>query len=189
MVETPYTVLATLLDVEPGSLGISKIIVEVEDAKSWFMAEGRGERADSWRNLDSVLVALAEKSSHWYREALVFVLEVTCRDDAVHRAKKWLPNLLPKFKESGFLHVHHGEDDPCYLDDAEDEGSCMSPAVLKEYSYPADSDDEAEEGNTTEQGGGNQEGEEAKEGREGEADDGESAGNEGDDEKEGEEEI
>lgn len=189
IVETPSTILATLLDVEPGFLGISKIIVEVEDAKSWFVAEGRGKFADSWRNLDSVLAALAKKSSHWYREALVFVLEVTCRDDAAHRAKKWVPNLLPKFKEKGFLHVHCGEDDPCYLDNAEDEGACMSSAVLKEYPYPNDSDNEAEEGDTTEQGEGNQEGEGAKEGKEGEVDEGEGEGNKGNDEKEGVEEI
>ena len=61
-------------------------------------------------------------------------------------------DLLPKFKVRGFLHIHHGEYDLCYLNDTEDQGSCTNPTVLQKYQYPSDRNNEVEEGDTTKQG-------------------------------------
>jgi len=176
IVETPGTVLTTLL--EANCPNLYKITVEVEDARTWFLAESRRECVDSWKDLDSTLATLAMRSVIARSKKLVFVMEVTCTDDAIHRAKKWLPHLLPRFDEEGSLHVHAGEDDDCDLDDydVEDRMACMGRAVLKEYGYESESDEKTEEVNATKQG------EEAKGGKEGEKDEEPDEGNEGDDE-------
>jgi len=187
-VQTPATVLATLLDANCSNL--SKITVEVEGARPLFLAGGRKERADSWRDFDSTLAALAWRPTNARNKKLVFVMEVTCTDDTICRAKKWLPRLLPRFTEDGSLHVHHGEDDGCDLDeyDVENERACMGRAVLKKYEYKSESDDETEEVEAAEGGKGNEEnrGGDGAEGiKAGKEDD----GNEGDDEGDGEEET
>ena len=169
IVETPGIVITTLL--ETNSPNLSKITVEVEGARAWFLTETRGESLDSWKELDSSLAALAWRSLKTRGKKLVFVMEVMCTDDTIRRAKKWLPRLLPRFNDEGSLHVHDGEDDNCYFDDydSEDEEACMGRAVLKEYKYESESDEKTE-GNTAKQGNENeknQEGEGAKDGKEG----------------------
>jgi len=185
IVEIPGAVFATLLEANCSNL--SRITVEVEDAKAWFLPENRKECADSWKDLDSTLAKLAWRSVSARNKNLVFVMEVTCTDDAIHRAKKWLPRLLPRFDEEGSLHVHDGEDDGCDFDDydEEDEKACMGRAVLKKYQYESESDENTEEVEAAKQGKEskeNQEGDEAKEGTEGKKVEELDEGNEGDDE-------
>ena len=189
IVDTPGTVLVTLL--EANSPNLSKITIEVEEARAWFLAKTRGECMDSWKDLDSSLAALARRSMNARGKKLVFVMEVTCTDDTTHRAKKWLPRFLPRFYEEGSLHVHDGEDDVCYGDvyDMEGEATCMSRVALKKYEYESESD-ETTEGDATKRGkenGGNHEGEGTKGGMEGEQDEELDDGNQGDDEGEEEE--
>jgi hypothetical protein len=178
IVETPGTIFATLLD--PGCPNLHKITLEAEDAKSLFLPEIRGECSDAWKYLDAALSMLAEKLMSARGKKLIFIMEVTCRNDTIRKAKKWVPRLLPVFKREGSLHVHDGEDDACrgreY--DEEDEKACMGRAVLKEYGYESESDETTDEGD--EAGG---EGEE-KENKDEEVDE----GNEGDDENENENE-
>lgn len=189
IVETPAAVLTTLL--EANCPNLSEITVEVEDAKEWFLAESRAECADSWKYLDSTLATLAVRLMNARGKELVFVMEVTCTDDAIHRAKKWLPRLLPRFDGEGSLHVHHGEDDPCYVDDddidVEDGTACMGRAVLKKYGYESESDEKIEEVDATKQGKenkGNKEDEGVKGAKQGEKVEELDEGNEGDDEVE-----
>ena len=189
IVEIPDAVFATLLEANCSNL--SRITVEVEDAKAWFLPENRAECADSWKDLDSTLAKLAWRSTNARKKKLVFVMEVTCTDDAIHRAKKWLPRLLPRFDEEGSLHVHDGEDDGCIFDDydVEDEKACMGRAVLKKYQYESESDEITEEVEADKQGKEskeNQEGEGAKESTEDKKDEELDEGNE--DDGEGQEE-
>ena len=151
IVETPGIVLTTVLEANCSNL--SKITVEVEDAQAWFLPENRKECVESWRDLDSTLGTLAQRSMNARKKKLVFVMEVTCTDDVIRRAKRWLPRFLPRFDEAGSLHVHDGEDDECDLDDyvAEDKKACMGRAVLKKYEYESESDEEAEEVDATKQ--------------------------------------
>jgi len=189
IVQTPSTVLATLLEANCSDL--SKITVEVEGARAWFLPGLREECMNAWVDLDSSLSVLAWRSMDARGKKLVFVLEVTCTDDTTHRAKKWLPRLLPKFNEEGSLHVHDGEDDGCDRDDydVEDKKACMGRAVLKEYAYDSESDEKTEEDSTRDKGNKeNQKGEGAQGGDEGEKDEELDDGNEGDDESEGENE-
>jgi hypothetical protein len=187
VVETPDTVLTTLL--EANCPNLSRITVEVEDALAWFLVEVRGECVDSWKDLDSSLTTLARKSMNARGKKLVFVMEVTCTDDAIHRAKKWLPRLLPRFNEEGSLHAHDGEDDDCDVDnyDVEDGIACMGRAVLKKYEYESESDEKTEgdkAAERSEENKENQEGGRVKGGKKGEKDKGSDDGNEGDDEGE-----
>ena len=64
--EMPHAIPATPLNMKWGSHRISKIIVGVEDPKSWFIAEGNGKYADSYSNLYSVLAKLMEKTLHQF---------------------------------------------------------------------------------------------------------------------------
>lgn len=187
IVETSAAVLATLMEADCPNL--SRITLEVEDAAAWSLAETRGECMASWNDLDSTLATLACRSMNARGEKLVFVLEVTRTDGAIYRAKKWLPRLLPYFNEEGSLHVHDGEDDGCDLDDydVEDETACMGRAVLKEYEYETESDEETKEADVTKQDDGdqeNQEGEGAKGSEKDEKDEKSDGGVEGDDEGE-----
>ena len=188
IVESSSTVIATLL--EANSLKLSKITVEVEDARALFLPETRGECADSWKGLDVSLATLAWRSMKARGKKLVFVMEVMCADDTIRRAKKWLPRFLPRFDEEGSLHVHDGEDDSCHFDDydAEDEKACMGRAVLKEYGYESESDEKTEEG-AAKMGGENQksqEGEGAKGSGAGDDGEGLKGGGQGDGEGENE---
>lgn len=190
IVGTPGYIFATLLRANPPNL--SKITVQIEDARTWFLADNREECADSWNDLDSTLAMLAHRSRSARGKNLVFVMEVTCMNGTVHRAKRWLPRLLPRFDEEGSLHVHDGEDDGCDRDDydEEDEGACMGRAVLKKYEYVSESDEETEEADAAEPGKentGNQEGEEAKGSEEGEKVEELDEGNKSDDVDEDEE--
>ncbi|KAF9648189.1 hypothetical protein BDM02DRAFT_3115829 [Thelephora ganbajun] len=182
IIETPGIVLATLL--EANCTGLSRITVEVEDSQEQFLTESRRESVDSWNNLDRTLATLAQRSTNARGKKLIFVLEVTCMDDTIHRVKKWLPRLLPRFNEDGSLHVHDGEDDDCDFDDydVEDGKACMGRAVLKEYEYESESDEKVEECDATKRGGGNKEdhGSEGAMGSKEESDE----GNEADDEDE-----
>ena len=189
IVETSGAVLATLMDADCSNL--SRITVEVEDATAWSLAEIRGECMASWNDLDSTLATLACRSMKARGKKLVFVLEVTRTDDAIHRAKKWLPRLLPWFNEEGSLHVHDGEDDGCDLDDydVEDETACMGRAVLEKYKYESESDEETKEADATKQDDGdqeNQEGEGANGSKKDEKDEESVGGVEGDGEGEAE---
>jgi hypothetical protein len=145
IVETPATVITTLLGANCPNL--SRITVEIEDALGWFLTESRGECLDSWKDLDSSLITLARRSMNARGKKLVFITEVMCVDDAIHRAKKWLPRLLPRFDEEGSLHVHDGEDDDCDVDDydVEDGMACMGRSVLEKYKYDSESDEKTEE--------------------------------------------
>ena len=176
IVETPGTVLTTVL--EANCPNLHKITVEVEDARAWFLAESRRECEDSWEDLDSTLSTLALRSMIGRGKKLVFVMEVTCTDDAIRRAKKWLPSLLPRFDEEGSLHVHDGEDDNCNLDDygVEDKMACMGRDVLKKYGYESESDEKPEKVDAAKRS------EEAKGCKEGKKDEEPDEGNEGDDE-------
>lgn len=150
VVETPGAIFATLL--ETNCPNLFKITLEVEDARSLFLAESRDEFLDSWKGLDATLTMLAERSMTARGSKLVFVMEVTCEDKTIRRAKKWLPRLLPTFVEEGLLHVHDGEDDVCRGRNsrADNERACMGRAVLARYAYESESD-----GETEESGGGN----------------------------------
>lgn len=184
VVEIPGTIFASLL--EANCPNLFKITLEIEASSSLFLAESRTECLDSWKDLDSTLTMLAERLMDRRGKKLVFVMEVTCEDDTLHRAKKWLPRLLPMFHEEGELHVHDGEDDVCRgrRYNAEDKRSCMGRTVLAKYGYESESDEKIEEVGATaggtvneeNQGGGGAEGRE----EDGEAD----KGNEGDDEGE-----
>ena len=191
IVDTPGTVFATLLGANCSNY-LSKITVEVEGARAWFLPESRKECAGPWKNLDATLSALALRSAIVRNKKLVFVMEVTCTDDTINRAKKLLPRFLPRFHEEGLLHVHDGEDDVCCFDDydLEDKRACMGKAVLEKYKYESESDEEAEEVDATEQGKENkenQEGEEVKGSVESKKDEESDGGNEGDSEGEEEE--
>jgi hypothetical protein len=187
IVETPAAIFATLL--EANSPSLSRITLEVEDAKSLFLAQSREECLDSWRNLDSILTMLSERLMATRGKKLVFIMEVLCEDDTVHRAKKWLPHFLPTFFEEGSLHVHKAEYDACggTRDNVRDKRACMGKAVLKEYEYASESDEKIEEVSTAASGEGdgqNQEGGDAKGSKEGEKDEESDEGNKGDDEGE-----
>ena len=140
IVETPGAVLATLL--EGNCPNLSRITVEVEDAREWFLAEYRRDCVDSWKDLDSTLTTLAKRSTSARGKSLVFVMEVTCTDDASHRAKKWVPRFLPSFDVEGSLHVHDGEGDDCVVEDGI---LCVGRAVLKEYEYESANDGRPED--------------------------------------------
>ena len=148
VVDISGTIFASLL--EANCPDLSKIILEVEDAKSLFSADSREEYRESWEDLDSTLTMLAEKLMNAHDKKLIFVMEVTCEDDTIHRAKKWLPRFLPIFFKEGLLHVHDGENDVCYGRDYEvrDDSVCMSPAVLKEYGYESESDEKEADATT-----------------------------------------
>jgi hypothetical protein len=189
IVETPATFLATLLEANCSNL--SRITVEVEDARPWFLAEARGGCLDSWKDLDFSLATLAWRSMKARGKKLVFTMEVTCTNDGIHRAKKWIPRLLPRFDEEGSLHVHDGENDVCEVDDydEEDKKACMGRAVLEEYEYESEGDEETEEDNAAEKGKGNgtnQKGEGANGSEEGEKDEVSDDGDEVGDKNEGE---
>lgn len=185
VVDIPDVIFTTLLEAD--SPNLFKITLEVEEVKSLFLAENRGEYSKSWKELDSTLTKLAVKPMSTRGAKLVFVMEVTCRDDTIRRAKKWVPRFLPRFSEEGSLHVHDGENDTChgYDYDEEDDRACMGRAVLKEYEYESESDEDAEAAGAAGDGGNKENQEGDAEGRkEGEGDGKLDGGNEGDDEGE-----
>jgi hypothetical protein len=182
VVETPGTILATLL--EANCPNLFKITLEVEDARSLFLAKSRNVCLGSWKELDATLTMLAERLMITRRRKLVFVMEVTCEDDTVRRAKKWLPRFLPVFSGEGSLHVHDGEGDVCHGHhyEAEDRGACMGQAVLRRYGYESESDEKAEAPGVITGGAVNEENQSAQGRKKGEKDVESDEGNEGDDE-------
>ena len=172
IVNTPGTIIASLM--EASSPNLSRITVEVEEIQPWLLAESRGECADSWKDLDSSLTALTRRSVDARGRKLVFVMEVTCTDDAIHRAKKWIPRFLPRFNKEGSLHVHDGEDDGCHINNYDlpkDEMACMGRAVLKKYEYESESDEKTEGDDAAKTGKENKEDQEGEgRGEEGEKD-------------------
>ena len=189
IVETSAAIFATLLRANCPNL--FKINLEVEDVKSLFLAKNRPEYAESWKNLDSTLCKLAEKLMNRRRKKFVFVVEVSCTDDTIRRAKKWIPRFLEMFDQEGSLHVHDGEFDACsgYEYDMKHKGACMSEDACKEYAYESESDEKTEKDGAAKEGEGskeNQEGAKVMERKEGEDGKKEGGGNEG--EKEGEKE-
>lgn len=162
-IQTPSVIFYTLLKANCHSL--FKITLEVEDSRVLFLPEFRREYLDCWKHLDAILTMLAEGVMDGRGRKLIFVMEIMCRDDTVHRAKKWLPRLLEMFSREGSLHAHDGEDDVCDGSDHDvtDEKACMGRAVLKKYVYESESDEKTEEeGDTTEGGGENTENKEAE---------------------------
>jgi len=181
IVETPGVVLATLL--EANCPNLSRITVEVEDSRKWFLTEYRRECVDSWKDLDSTLSMLAKRSTSARGKNLVFVLDVTCTDDGILGAKKWLPRFLPRFDVEGSLHVHDGEGEVCVVEDGI---LCMGRAVLQEYEYVSESDEKTEDDAAKWNEGkiGNQGGEGVREGEEDEKDVEAGDGNEGEEKEE-----
>ena len=187
VVETPGAIFASLLAANCPNL--YKITLEVEEARALFLAGTREYYLGPWNELDTTLTMLAEKLMNMRGRKLIFVVEVTCEDDTVHRAKKWLPRFLPMFHQAGLLHVHHGEDDVCYgrHHKAEDVRACMGRAVLGKYAYESENDEEPEETGAAKGGAESkedQDGGSSKGRREGGEDQGLDQGNEGDDEGE-----
>lgn len=182
VVEISAAMFATLL--EANCPNLFKITLEVEDPRSLFLSKSRVECLNFWKDLDSALTMLSERSMGALGKKFIFLMEVTCVDNAIHRAKKWLPRLLPMFNREGSLHVHHGEKDVCHGHnyDAEDKKACMGRAVLAAYGYESESDEKTEEADTAagdagskeNQGGGSAEGR-----KEGEKDEEADEGNEG----------
>jgi len=182
MVETPATIFATLL--EANCPNLFKINLEIEDVKPLFLAEIRPEYRESWKNLDSTLCMLAERSMDRCGKKFIFVVEVTCDDDTIQRAKKWFPRFLKMFSEEGSLHVHDGEFDVCsgYKYDMKHEGACMGRDVLEKYEYDSESDEKIEKISAA-TGGDESKGVQRGERKEGEGDKESDEGNEGGDDE------
>lgn len=133
VVRSAISILSTL---DPArSSRLEKIILEANYVSGWFDKDGQpssGEggrvnddediQADSvddnedWEGLDTVLSGLAKASISARGKRLTFTLVVVewCNDKGLMSVvRKWLPKLLPRFNESGLLHVHHERGDSC----------------------------------------------------------------------------
>jgi len=82
-------------------------------AYRWLREESQSELARAWGNLDVVLSDLANVVTERRRgEGLTFVFASTGKHEegCISFARKWLPDMLPRFRELGLLHLDYGGD-------------------------------------------------------------------------------
>jgi hypothetical protein len=78
--------------------------------------EGSEKARVNWMGLDEVLSELAKSSIKVTGKPLTFTLVSTWwrgNEKRMHGVKKWLPRMLPRFRELGLLHVHCKELSDC----------------------------------------------------------------------------
>ena len=137
-IQDSISILSTLDPTRSSSLG--KITLEVRYVGRWFDKRGpvddeedsgedleedseelgEDDQADhkerGWEGLDTILSRLADASIRTRERRLTFtlvVMEWSGNKKLMPTVRKWLPKLLPRFNESGLLHVHYMRDGQC----------------------------------------------------------------------------
>ena len=104
----------------------------------WLCKKSRTELAQPWGNLDAILSELAKVAKSMEGKRLTFVLVSTeIHEKCISFGRKRLPELLPRFHESGSLRVDQGRSSLRITTDCG--GSCSHVPICTEEDYNAPS--------------------------------------------------
>jgi len=101
-------ILLTLDPIQHSRLELFRLTTNC--AYQWLCEGSRSELARAWGNLDVVLSDLAKVVTERRGKRLTFVLASTGKHEegCISFGRKWLPDMLPRFRELGSLHLDYG---------------------------------------------------------------------------------